>query len=99
MLWYGLFLLGFNAELYAFVPPHLKFPWWAHFAAIALMVFWPAAYAYSRTLTTLRLTRRHEGGFWRRNADKIILLVIGAAVGAVIGGIATYVVTMLTRTR
>ncbi len=56
-------------------------------------------YVYLRKLTTLRLTRRHEGGFWRRNSEKVVLLVIGALIGALLGGIATYAVTVLTKTR
>jgi hypothetical protein len=31
----------------------------------------------------LRLTRSHEGGFWKRNAEKIALTLVGAAIGAV----------------
>ena len=34
-------------------------------------------------LLGVRLTRRHEGGFFRRNADNIMLLLGGAVVGAI----------------
>ncbi len=30
------------------------------------------------------LKRKHEGGFWKRNVDKIVLLIMGAIIGIVV---------------
>lgn len=93
--WYFVSMIAFNVEIFGFLREAVrsKTPWWVHAALIILMASWPLSYGYSRTLTTVRLIRHNEGGFWSRNREAIILL----AIGAVLGGIVTYVVTILTR--
>lgn len=43
------------------------------------------SYALNRGLTGVWLKRRHEGGFFTRNSDKLWLLFIGGVIGAVFG--------------
>jgi len=64
-----------------------------HVALFIAMATWPLFYVYSRSLSTVRLVRRDEDGFWNRNKEAVILL----AIGAVLGGIVTYIVTILTK--
>jgi hypothetical protein len=45
--------------------------------------------------TWIRLRRRHEGGFWKRNSDKILLLFIGTLIGTLIGTTVTALVQWL----
>ncbi len=43
------------------------------------------------------LIREHEQeGFWKRNKDKIFLVIIATVIGAVVGSIITYLITKLT---
>jgi hypothetical protein len=93
--WYFVFLIALNVEIFGFLPESVrsKTSWWVHAALIILMASWPLSYAYSRTLTTVSLTRHNEVGFWSRNREAIILL----ALGALFGGIVTYIVTILTK--
>ena len=42
---------------------------------------WAISGLYRYNTPQVVLSRRHEGGFWKRNADKIILLAMGAGLG------------------
>jgi hypothetical protein len=49
------------------------------------MIYWLAAIFWSRSYPVIVLDRSHEHqSFWRRNGDKIILLILGAAIGAAV---------------
>jgi hypothetical protein len=94
-LWYFVTLIAFNVEVFGLLQTTVrsKTPWWVHAALTILIASWPLCYAYSRTLSTVRLTRRTEGGFWSRNREALVLL----AIGAMLGGVVTYIVTILTK--
>lgn len=66
---------------------------WAHLGLSLVIAIFPLSFAYSRAVPTVSLTRRNEGGFWKRNREALVLL----AIGSVFGGIVTYIVTILTK--
>ena len=43
------------------------------------------SYLYRRVELGTRLTRKHEGGFFKRNAERIIFLLLGTAVTTAVG--------------
>lgn len=94
-IWYFVAIIAFNIEIFGFLQESLriKTPFWVHAGLLIAMFTWPLSYVYSRSLATVRLTRRNEGGFWSRNQEALILL----AIGAILGGIVTYIVTILTK--
>lgn len=73
--------------------PHA--PRWLHPLVLLITLIWPLTLLDRQLNFGLNLRRQHEGGFWRRNADKIALLIIGALIGA----IATLLVQVFTRAR
>ncbi len=52
-------------------------------AALISLVILALSFVVSRVNYGVRLTRRHEGGFFTRNRDKILLLLLGSAIGAI----------------
>lgn len=42
------------------------------------------AFLFRRSFTTARLVKRHAGGFWRRNGEKLLLVALGAAMSEVL---------------
>ncbi len=66
-------------------------PLWLPVIAIVFISIWVISGLYRIGAYQAVLKRKHEGGFWKRNADKIILLVIGAIIGIV----AKYVIELL----
>ena len=55
---------------------------WPLYFLGAALVMAVIGFLYRRFDFGLRLTRRHEGGFWKRNAEKIGLMLVGGVVGA-----------------
>jgi membrane protein DedA with SNARE-associated domain len=55
--------------------------------------------AYVNFRGGVNLAYKYEAGFFARNRDKILLLVIGGAVGAVFGAVLTFLVGYLTGSR
>lgn len=53
----------------------------AGFALIAALIAWLASIADRRLNLGIFLKRRHEGGFLKRNADQLLLLLVGAILG------------------
>jgi len=57
----------------------------AEYIACAVLVALAAAsFAYRLRFTSVRLIPRHNGGFWRRNSDKVWLVLLGAVLTEVI---------------
>ncbi len=46
-----------------------------------------ATFPVRRVFCGVHLTRRHETGFWNRNKDALILLVLGAVIGGIISAV------------
>ena len=59
-------------------------PFWVHsiFALCSALFIFSGLYRQFRHQVILK--RKHEGGFWKRNADKIWLLVIGTIFGIIL---------------
>ncbi len=90
-LWWMIGVAFFVADLLA--PKNLSS--WRSILGWLPIVFYGFAvvtWMARRALGGLRLTRRHEGGFLKRNANSIGLLLIGGIVGA----LATRIVVVLT---
>lgn len=92
-IWYSVAILAFNVYIFGFLGTTKNTPFYIHGLLVLAVITWPISYLYSRFLTTVRLTRHNEGGFFSRNREAIILLIIGA----VLGGLTTFVVTLLTK--
>lgn len=60
------------------------FPEWTVYSLGILLAIALGGFIYRGFNFGLRLTRRHEGGFWKRNAEKIALTTIGAIIGAAV---------------
>lgn len=67
-------------------------PWLAALP-IATLALWVVSLIYRRVYLGVTLLRRHQGSFWRRNSDKIGLLLLGAVIGALV----TQVANLLAR--
>lgn len=95
LAWYFAAWVAFFMEAFFHIDKSLraKTPLAVHVALFFVMALWLLSFVYSRSLHTVSLTRRSEGGFWSRNKEAAILL----AIGAVLGGIVTYIVTILTK--
>lgn len=92
-IWYILGLVSVVTESLGLTlnPLGSVLPSWVHLVALVLLLLWPISLLYRDSVPTLIIARRHEGGFFRRNRDAIILAVITAVVTAII----TYGVTLL----
>lgn len=66
-------------------------PYWIHSLVIILVLMAVAIYIHRRTYFGVYLRKRHEGGFWKRNRDQILLLLLGALIG-IIGTLAMQLV-------
>jgi hypothetical protein len=57
--------------------------WSVYLFGISLMLFL-IGLLYRKFGLGLRLARGHEGGFWKRNAEKIVLMLLGSGITALI---------------
>lgn len=71
------------------VQPHNN--WFLYFA-ITFLCFWIISFANRRINFKINLVRKHEYGFFKRNSDALILMVISA----IFGSILTLLITWLT---
>ena len=62
----------------------LQMPLWLHTLSILFVVTFILSALYRRFRHQVILRRKHEGGFFKRNADKIWLLIAGTVFGIIL---------------
>lgn len=76
--------LGFSISMGALLATHPSVRTWGINLGLGSYTLALATWIARRGLWGVRLRRRHEGGFWKRNADSVLLLLLGAVLGSVI---------------
>src|ERR1041385_295765 len=82
-IWWAVFWC-FQLSVLVLFPPStqvITLPAWVWRLSILLLFIWLFCLAHRRLNFGLHLTRKHETGFFRRNADRVILLLIGSVLG------------------
>jgi hypothetical protein len=82
-----------SADVQALADKNLggKVPEWLHALVLGLIAIFLVALVHRRTNFGLILRRRHEGGFWKRNAERLLLLLLGAVLGAAVKAIVAWI--------
>jgi hypothetical protein len=92
----GIAMIGSMMMGLAFARSNSPRGMWIGGVAVFLLVLAVSLLAYVNFRGGVNLAYKYEAGFFARNRDKILLLVIGGAVGAVFGAVLTFLVGYLT---
>lgn len=65
-------------------------PEWPAYLLLGALAMAAIGFAYRRFDFGPRLVHNHEGGFWKRNAEKIGLVLIGAVISAVVAWLSRF---------
>ncbi len=60
---------------------YIRVPVWIPIILAILIIVWLTSLLYRNQVRLPLLRRRDEGGFWRRNAERIALMAIGTSLG------------------
>nr|WP_276904092.1 hypothetical protein [Pedobacter kyonggii] len=67
---------------------------WFLYSATAFLFLWAISFVYRRINFKVNLIRKHEHGFFNRNADSLKVALIGAIIGAVLTMLTTYLLNL-----
>jgi hypothetical protein len=84
-LWAFILMLGSSALIFLGEMAKKKqetIPEWSLYLLGAPIALIALSIVHQRINFGVQLTRTHEGGFWRRNAEKIALTLVGAVIGS-----------------
>jgi hypothetical protein len=68
-----------------------RYGWLPLSVSLVVVCFATASLLARRNLKRLHLRHRHEGGFWKRNTDQILLAVLSALAGAIVTALGAWV--------
>jgi len=91
------FFAAFKLDPIANYHNRAPFPKWPVYTLLFAIILPSLVYTALPHPTGLSLVRQHQGTFWKRNADKIWLVLITAIVGAAFGILSTLVTQHFTK--